>query len=181
MVKNTPIVLPEEFMKYVDRIMKKKEFGFQSREEVVKAAVRDFFDKVIGKWYDYGLQQSDLVPRVKNNNKTMANGNKPKKKTSKVVVDLLKNQQRQKTSPSSGKLQVTAKMRAEFRSNLIKIIKSQKKFPQLLLDLKHKACELCSITRVTKPYTGKFSQYLQNIITENQLQVAIEPPNLVKK
>ncbi len=181
MAKSTPILLPDEFVKYLDKIMMKKEFGFQSREEVVKAAIRDYFDKIIGKWYDFGLQNDNLVPRVQNKDKPIKTESKPIKKEANKVPNPPATQIQKPNSSSAGKLLVTDKMKMEFKSKMVQIIKQQKQFPLLLLELKNMVSKACAITQGTKPYIGKFAEYVQSIIDEYKLPVAIEPPNLVKK
>ena len=116
MEKNTSILLPEEFVKYLDKILSKKEFGFQSREEIVKAAIRDYFDKIIGKWYEYGLQKNDLVPRVQNKDKPIKTESKPIKRETNKAHNPPATQIQKPNLSSAGKLPITEKMKMEFKS-----------------------------------------------------------------
>jgi len=44
----TTVKIPKDVKKLVNKILDKKELGFQSTAEVVKASIRDLYDKYIG-------------------------------------------------------------------------------------------------------------------------------------
>ena len=187
MVKGIPIVLPEEFMVYLDTIVARKEYGFQSREEVAKAAIRDYFDKVVGKWFDFGFAKGQqaltntlqVKDPIKKNIKVNFEKNR---KNPQIKANIPpKPLEKSESQPVGGKMQVTEKIKADFKAKMVQLIHQQKQFPLLLLDLKIDVSKAIGITETTKPYTGKFSQYVQAVIDEYNLPVTIDPPNLIKK
>lgn len=162
---------------------------------MVKAAVRDYFEKLIGKWYQYEIRNGKLVLKseeVRNSSisATKNNTNKPSITTPKITsnpkntenkpIPIQPLPNKPLSVPSlSGKIPVTDKMMKDFKALIIDRIRTERNYPLSLLKLKNDTCEVLGITQGTKPYLGKFAQYIESIITEYQLFVKIEGPNLV--
>lgn len=162
---------------------------------MVKAAVRDYFEKLIGKWYQYEIRNGKLVLKSEEEgivsiNVTKNIAHKPSITPPKITSN--PNNTENKLIPThplpnkplsvpslSGKTPVTDKMMKDFKTLIIDRIRTERIYPFSLLKLKNDTCEVLGITQGTKPYLGKFSQYIESIITEYQLFVKIEGPNLV--